>query len=74
MLEGGEPGMVSSFPDKPKGMHWRTYGRLVQEVADAEAVAAEHLTTGLAGLGFMMRRRRSTYLKAVRHHRCAPIQ
>ncbi len=44
MRLGGEPGMADSFPDKPKGMHWRTYGRLVQEVADAEAVADEHWT------------------------------
>ncbi len=44
MRLGGEPGMAGAFPGKPKGMHWRTYGRLVQKVADAEAVAAEHLT------------------------------
>ena len=43
MKLGGEPGVASTFPDKPKGMHWRTYQRLAQEVADAEAVADEHL-------------------------------
>ncbi len=47
MKLGGEPGVASTFPDKPKGMHWRTYGRLVQEVADAEAVASEHLALAL---------------------------
>ncbi len=50
MRLGGEPGVASSFPDKPKGMHWRTYGRLVQEVADAEAVADEHLALVLERL------------------------
>ncbi len=38
---GGEPGMASSFPDKPRGMHWRTYHRLMQEAANAEAEANE---------------------------------
>ena len=42
MRLGGEPGMSNAFPDKPKGMHWRTYGRLVQEVADAEVAADQH--------------------------------
>ena len=55
MRLGGEPGMSNAFPDKPKGMHWRTYGRHVQEVADAEAVADKHWTLGaerlLARLG-----------------------
>ena len=29
------------MPDKPKGMHWKTYDRLMQDVADAEDVADE---------------------------------
>ena len=33
---GGEPGFVHSFPNKPKGMHWKTYRRL--ESADYDAV------------------------------------
>ena len=50
MRLGGEPGMFSPFPDKPKGMHWRTYQRLAQEVADTEAVADEHLALVAARL------------------------
>jgi hypothetical protein len=25
---GGSPNMLEEFPDKPKGMHWRTYDRI----------------------------------------------
>lgn len=28
---GGEPGFAHMFPDKPKGMHWRTYRRLQRQ-------------------------------------------
>ena len=28
---GGEPGFIYPFPQKPKGMHWRTYMRLETE-------------------------------------------
>jgi len=28
---GGEPGFIHGFPQKPKGMHWRTYRRLEQQ-------------------------------------------
>ena len=40
---GGEPGMLCPFPEKPKGMHWRTYERLRHRVRDAEMVAEERL-------------------------------
>ena len=29
---GGEPGFDQPHPRKPKGMHWRTYGRLCEEM------------------------------------------
>ena len=32
----GGPGTVSSFPPKPKGMHWRTYHRYMDEIRAAE--------------------------------------
>jgi hypothetical protein len=33
---GGEPGLIHDFPQKPKGMHWRTYHRLRQKADEAE--------------------------------------
>lgn len=35
---GGERSMLNPYPDKPKGMHWRTYQRLL----DADWRAQEH--------------------------------
>ena len=37
---GGSANMTEPFPEKPKGMHWRTYGRLWWEHHEAEM---EHL-------------------------------
>jgi len=28
---GGQPGGLNPFPEKPKGMHWKTYNRLYKE-------------------------------------------
>jgi hypothetical protein len=37
MRLGGSPNMLQEFPDKPKGMHWRTYDRLRRSHDLAEA-------------------------------------
>jgi len=29
---GGSPGFDQPFPDKPKGMHWKTYNRICEEI------------------------------------------
>jgi hypothetical protein len=34
---GGEPGSISPFPQKPKGMHWRTYERWCMKANQAES-------------------------------------
>jgi hypothetical protein len=47
---GGEPGMASAFPPRPKGMHHQTYERLQSAVANAEILAEERLVIALARL------------------------
>lgn len=36
---GGEPGIYCSFPEKPKGMWWRTYDSLADQAFEAAAAA-----------------------------------
>lgn len=39
---GGQPGLVSDIPWKPKGMRWRTYWRLHEQAIDAENLAQKY--------------------------------
>lgn len=34
---GGDPGLIYDFPQKPRGMHWRTYYRLKAKADEAES-------------------------------------
>jgi hypothetical protein len=56
MQLGGEPGMASLFPQRPRGMHRRTYERLQSEVWRAEMLAEERLNTMLERLQRIERR------------------
>jgi hypothetical protein len=53
---GGEPGLASVFPERPKGMHRRTYERLQSEMEKAEMLADERLALVVARLQRMERR------------------
>ena len=59
---GGEPGVASAFPTRPKGMNRETYERLQSAALNAEIQAEERLTHLLARLQRGGRRggRRST--------------
>jgi hypothetical protein len=48
MRLGGAPGTASAFPDRPKGMHRRTFERLQSAVLNAEILAEERLVIALA--------------------------
>ena len=39
MKLGGSPNMAEDFPDKPKGMHWRTYWRYCKQAEEAQAAS-----------------------------------
>jgi hypothetical protein len=40
---GGSPCIVDPFPEKPQGMHWRTYERLALEATRAEMLFLSYL-------------------------------
>ena len=48
MRLGGEPGTAAPFPDRPKGMHYKTYERLKSAALNAEILAEEQLIILLA--------------------------
>jgi hypothetical protein len=50
MRLGGEPGIASTFPDRPKGMHHGTYEHLKSAALNAEILAEERLVILLARL------------------------
>jgi hypothetical protein len=50
MRLGGEPGIASPFPERPKGMHHRTYDRLRSAVWSYEIAAEEGLAIFLERL------------------------
>jgi hypothetical protein len=44
MRLGGSASMLDEFPEKPKGMHWRTYDRLYRMLDEAEERSTLDLT------------------------------
>jgi hypothetical protein len=57
---GGDPGMLSPFPEKPKGMHWRTFKRLSRQVRRAERLAEEQFAMQLDRLKARVGKRNRT--------------
>lgn len=51
---GGGANMLEPFPEKPKGMHWRTYDRLRREHHDAETEQLAGMREWLDRLGQKM--------------------
>jgi hypothetical protein len=51
MQLGGEPGMASQVPNRPKGMHRQTYERLQSAAINAEIFAEERLAILVGRLG-----------------------
>ena len=47
---GGQPGMASTFPDRPRGMWRRTYERLEESISAAEMQADDALAVRLERL------------------------
>jgi hypothetical protein len=55
---GGEPGMLSGIPERPKGMWHRSYQRLLSEIFVAEDAAQERLVLLAARLMKTIQKRR----------------
>jgi hypothetical protein len=69
---GGDPGMLSPLPEKPKGTHWRTFARMLHQVRRAEGLATEHLAIlrrklagGTGGTGLAARTIRASRSQAL---------
>ena len=47
---GGSLNLLEPIPEKPKGMHWRTYQRLLRRAQDAEMATTSFMVAGLESL------------------------
>jgi hypothetical protein len=54
MKLGGSPSLAEPFPEKPKGIHWRTYNRLVNEAARHETIFATRMGVWMSKLAQQM--------------------